>query len=213
MATAQFNLVFSAGGLRFEGGATRSADGGGSAEPALPVGLAGTLTTRTDENEGVITMASVSHGLTQGDVVDLYWGDGSLRPRLSAVVGTVTGASVAIDATGTAGPDLPAQDTALVVAPQLEFAAAIDGDALAILGAQMSYAAAGEGAASLVRLVDAGDAAIATLAFTGATPQIFDIAGGAANLFTGNPIVKGIASQGSATQGATLKLGWVQSIT
>jgi hypothetical protein len=74
----------------------------------LPVAQAGSLTTRTSNTAGTLTMNSLSHGITTGSTIDIYWTGGQCR---GATVGTVAGNSVPF--TGATGTVLPAAATAI----------------------------------------------------------------------------------------------------
>lgn len=77
-----------------------------------PYSVAGTLTTRTDDDTGVLTMED-GHGIVTGNVVDVYWEDGS---RTGMDVGTVSTNTVQID--GGEGDNLPADETPVNVVNQ-----------------------------------------------------------------------------------------------
>jgi hypothetical protein len=86
-------------------------DGGEENKQALlAAGSAGTLSTRTDDDTGTVTL-SAGHGQATG-VYDVYWSNGIRR----SMAGTVTSNSLALD--GGVGDNLPAQDTAVVVDEQ-----------------------------------------------------------------------------------------------
>lgn len=91
-------------------------------------GVTGSLTTRTDANTGTVTMDDSGHGITTGDVVDLYWAGGSQR---AVTVGTVSGTTVPIDL-GT-GDDLPDADTAVTLKVPEEFDFVVTGDNVELL--------------------------------------------------------------------------------
>lgn len=74
---------------------------------SIPAAKTGTLTTRTDNDTGTLTM-SASHGIQTGDVIDLYWATGA---RYNVTVGTVSVNSVPID--GGTGDNLPSTSTAV----------------------------------------------------------------------------------------------------
>lgn len=82
-------------------------------DPSLPVAKSGTLTTRTNNTDGVITL-SAGHGLVTGRM-DVFWVGGGRY----GVTGTVAGDTVTL--TVGAGDNLPVVTTAIRVAvPQLE---------------------------------------------------------------------------------------------
>jgi len=79
-----------------------------------PHSVAGTLTTRTDDDTGTLTL-STGHGVMTGNTVDVFWNDGA-NSRTGMTAGTVSGNSVPID--GGSGDVLPAATTAVNVVNQ-----------------------------------------------------------------------------------------------
>lgn len=209
MPTFNYGVSLSGGGVSISQSLSRTADGSGSRSVVLPVGAAGSLTTRTDADTGEITADDAGHGIETGDIVDIYW-DGGVQ--YGATVGTVSGTAIPIDAGS--GDDLPAADTDIVVSKQVDINAAIDGDELSIIGIEASYVSATSTAKAHLDMQDSGDATIEELDLTANTPQIYDIEGGTgSNIFTGNPITHISASNGSATEVCTLKLLWLEDAT
>lgn len=96
-------------------------------EADVPAAKAGTLSTRTDDNTGTLTLGS-GHGVTTGDRLDLYWSGGSRR---GITVGTVSGTSVPIDLGS--GDVLPSQGTAITAMVPVEKVLLFDGDNLKAL--------------------------------------------------------------------------------
>ena len=92
-------------------------------EESVAAGNAGTLTTRTNDTEGSVTASSSSHGITDGDRVDLYWTTGCRR---GATVGTVAGAVIPFS--GGSGDALPLQDTAITIVEPLMLDVSVEGD-------------------------------------------------------------------------------------
>lgn len=94
----------------------------GETAPEIDVELGpavtGTLTTRTDNETGTLTMDE-GHGITTGARLDLYWDDdegtgATAGYRRGITVGTVSGNSVPIGADNSgAGDNLPANGTAI----------------------------------------------------------------------------------------------------
>lgn len=210
MPTLNYAVSISGLGGSISKSTPRTADGGGSVEVSVPAGKAGTLTTRTDNETGTLTLGA-SHGITTGQIIDLYWSGGA---RYEITVGTVSGTSVPIGADNSgSGDNLPSASTAIVASPRVAFNAAIDGDELGLLAIQQYYASASETAASHVSLVDAADDEIAALTLTAGVPRVFDIDGGDTNPFAGDPITDGVVSNGSSTYAATLKIYWVADAT
>lgn len=92
------------------------------ASPSVPAAKTGSLTTRTDDNTGVLTMAA-SHGITDGQLLDVFWATGSRR---AMTVGTVATNSVPID--GGSGDDLPTAATSITAMVPTEVAMTLVGN-------------------------------------------------------------------------------------
>lgn len=190
---------------------TRTGDSPAAPEFAVPLAKAGQLTTRTDNDTGTITMAAGDHGITTGAVVDIYWSGGA---RYGVLVGTVSGTSVPIgaDNSGT-GSNLPTNLTNVTVSVQTAFNCLIDGDALALMVVKLESASPLATGAGYVAFKDASNAIILALSLSAGKVLPYDIAGGASNPFTGNPITKGVYSQADTVNLATLILGILQDGT
>ena len=134
MPTLNYSVSVSGLGGNIAQSLPRSANAGGIREVDLPVGKAGSLTTRTDNNTGTITMSDPSHGITTGASIDLYW-DGGVQYKVT--VGTVVGTAVPIDLG--LGDNLPVEDTAVVVSVRSQINVDIDGDNLALLAIKQKY--------------------------------------------------------------------------
>ena len=114
--------TISVGSLSF---VQRAGDSGSSSivvESSVPGAKSGTLTTRTDNDTGTLTMAA-SHGITTGQILDVFWSTGSRR---AMTVGTVSGNSVPID--GGSGDNLPLVATAITAMVPVEETMVFDGD-------------------------------------------------------------------------------------
>lgn len=188
----------------------RTADDLITVEVTLPAGKSGTLTTRTDDNTGIVTVAS-GHGITDSDTVDVYWSTG----RRYGVDVTATGATT-IEIDLGSGDNLPAQSTVVVVCKQVVVNKAIDGDNVKIIGLSAELAAStGFGTRiTFFDAVSAGGSAVGSGIYLAANePLIIDVQGGATNLLTGSPILSFVASNGDGTNAATLKILGVQDIT
>lgn len=92
-----------------------------SALPTVPAAKSGSLTTRTDNDTGVVAFAT-GHGFLTGDLIDLFWSGGQRR----AMTATVAGDNVTLD--GGSGDDLPAAATAVTGMVPHEVAFTVDGD-------------------------------------------------------------------------------------
>lgn len=211
MATGTYAITVSAGGLSISRSIARSGDGVGAVEIDVPAAAAGTLTTRTDDETGSLTMDDAGHGITTGATIDLYWSGGS---RHGITVGTVSGTTVPIgaDDSGT-GDVLPSAATEIVADVQIPFNVAIDGDELALIGMEMTFTVTTETATSHVSLMDSGSSEIAGLDLVANQPRAWDITGGDTNAFTGNPITNGVITNGSSSNAATLRINFIQDAT
>jgi len=101
----------------------------------------GTLTTRTDNVTGTLTMASGSHGITTSSRLDIYWDAGTGMGSgcaYGATVGTVSGTSVPF---ATANGDiLPAATTAIIAkVPETE-SVVVTGNNVTGIGVSTTYA-------------------------------------------------------------------------
>lgn len=113
MPSAAATLSATMGGVSFSGAITRSGETPQALSVVLPAAKAGSLTTRTDNDTGVVTL-STGHSITTGMVVDVYWvdssGDDQCRYNMDATVATN---AVTVD--GGAGANLPTATTAVTL--------------------------------------------------------------------------------------------------
>lgn len=89
--------------------------------PSIPAAKTGALTTRTDDNTGVLTM-DTGHGFVSTNVIDVFWSGGSRR----AMTATVVGDAVSVD--GGSGDVLPADETDITAMLPVEVLMDLDGD-------------------------------------------------------------------------------------
>lgn len=176
----------------------RSGDATVVAQIPLPAALAGTLTTRTDDDTGVVTVAA-GHGITASDTVDVYWTGGR---RYGVDVTAVTSTTISIDIGS--GDNLPAASTAVTIVKQVVSNLMLDGDA-ALAFAFQFFDPPGGTAKCRVTFFDAlsggGTAVGAGIDLTANKPVIVDVAGGDTNLLTGAVILSLAASNGGLTPG------------
>lgn len=109
--TATVNKSMSMGGLSFNQAKSVTANGIIVHEVSIDPGEAGTLSTRTDADTGVVTVDDSGHSFADTDRVDIYWTGGCRRGM--AVSGSPVGAAVTID--GGSGDDLPIQGTSVIL--------------------------------------------------------------------------------------------------
>lgn len=131
---------FQLGGKSFSHSETLSKGGLEAIEEPIPIAWASTLSTRTDNNTGILTMDDAEHVIATSDKVDLYWtnDDGTLGTRRGMTVGTVSGVTVPIDLG--AGDNLPAADTVINAAVVQVFTVSIAGDDVTALLATADFA-------------------------------------------------------------------------
>jgi hypothetical protein len=141
----------SALGRTFRLDKTVSADGAVTKEPPLPAAKAGTLSTRSSDTAGTLTLGT-GHGVASDTKLDVYWSNGT---RVNVTVGTVAGNAVPI--TSGSGDNLPAQGAAVtVMAPHEE--------EWVVTAANMTGLAVGcSGTPCVARFVDSEDADVATI--------------------------------------------------
>jgi hypothetical protein len=126
-------------GYTFKKNDDTEAENRADSNPTVTAAEAGTLTTRTDDDTGSLTMGSGSHGITTGALVDVFWTEtiGSKtynRSRANMTVGTVAGTTVPVD--GGTGDVLPLAASAVSVkVPHLEDLV-VDGDNVSHIAVQ-----------------------------------------------------------------------------
>lgn len=175
-------------------------------QDTLNTAKAGTLSTRTDNNTGTLTLGS-GHGITDGQIIDVYWSGGVQR---TVTVGTVSGTSVPID--GGIGDNLPTATTAITACVQKAINLSVDGDNTKILAVILETVDKTLRTAANVQFLDAAADVIAEVDLVANVPQVWDIEGGSSNPFTGDPITNLKASQANSTstETYTLKIVGVQ---
>lgn len=210
MAQALASVNVQAAGVSLTSSITRTADNALGFDPAIAVAKIGQLTTRTDNETGTLTMSS-GHGITTGQVIDIYWSGGA---RYGVLVGTVATNSVPIgaDDAGT-GDNLPTNLTNVTVQVQNTLNCAIDGDNVSLAAVKLEYTTLTSTGKGRIGFYDADDDLIASIDLDANSVQIFDITGGATNIFTGDAITYAKFSHSDSTNAATLKLAVLQDST
>lgn len=207
MATITHAQSISGGGVTIQTmPVTRTNSGSIALEDTLSAAKSGALTTRSDDNTGTLTMAD-GHGFTDGQIIDVYWSGGVQR---NVVIGTVATNSVPIDSG--VGDNLPADETAITAVVQKSINLAIDGDNTKILAVVLETIDKTLRTAANVQFRDSAADIIAEIDLVTNVPQVWDIEGGSANPFTGDPITNLKASQASTSTSETwtLKIVGVQ---
>ena len=198
MPTGTISQNASVGGLSIQSTVTRTASSqiGHESAPQLPAAKAGTLSTRTDDNTGVVTLAA-GHGLEMGDVVDVYW-SGSGNYRYGMDVTAVDGNDVTVD--GGAGANLPAQDTAVTVAEQVTIDTDFGGDLVKMIVACATYR-------GHIAFRDATPTVLKEVELPAGESWAWVADQGIANPLAGNPVNDIKASNGDSSGPATLRIG------
>lgn len=176
----------------------RTADHDNNYEIPLPVALACTNWVKTDADTGTCDEPA---GFSAG-TYDVYW-SGGMRYGVDA---TIVGTSTTIQLDGGTGDDFPASGTSIVICEQVEINTVIDGDNIAIIGIELSYADPSSTQLGHVDMQDSGAATIEEIDLDANQMQVWDITGGDTNVFTGNVIEKTYASHNDTTNTATLKI-------
>jgi hypothetical protein len=206
MPVATYGISLTVGGVAISKTITRSAQHPNPYEVELPVGAAGTLTTRTDADSGVVT--ATGHGLANADLVCVFWAGGR---RYGMAVTDVAGDAVTVD--GGEGDDLPVVTTPVVITKQQDINTEIDGEAIQIIGLVAEAVSHNSVAKAHIDMQDGDDATVCALDLHANVPQVYDIAGGAANIFDAAPIRRSMAANGSATEVLILKITSMENVT
>lgn len=127
MSSGTIQVVANIGGVKETMNIVRSAAATITVESTLEAGKAGTLSTRTSDTAGTLTLGA-DHGITDGEVIAIFWPSGV---AYLATVGTVDGTSVPF--TGAAGDALPEEDAAIVADVMEAHDVEFDGDDLEML--------------------------------------------------------------------------------
>lgn len=162
----------------------------------IPAAKAGTLTTRTDDNTGVITLtANGGVAIISTDVVDVYWAGGSRRSMVATV------AALALSIEGGVGDVLPADETAVTVMTQQEREIRFDGDNLQVL--------LGTGEAKCTIILTGDDDVEDFSILLPNANQVYDwyTGNGVTNPVAGDTITKCYVTHGDSTAARKVKTG------
>lgn len=200
-------VVSSMGGISIDAYVTRTGSGGvPPQEKALPAADAGTLSTRTNDTDGELTLTA-GHGVSTGDVIDIFWTDanGDLKCAYGATVGTVDVNDVPF--TGASGDVLPAVDSEITADVEVPLDCDFDGDKLQII------VAASTKNGKLI-FHDSGDAVLDDHVLLANEPYSFVKNSGQTNPLAGNPVDEVRVTNADSSASATFKLhGIVDSDT
>ncbi len=132
MSVATISEQVTIGGIAFGSTINRTEEGVITHTPTLAAGIAGTLSTRTDADTGILTVEA-GHGITTADFLDVYWidADGELQVQYKCDVTAQDATTITIDLG--VGDDLPAQGYAIVAGKRVEIDSDFDGDLMKVL--------------------------------------------------------------------------------
>jgi len=204
MPTATISIIGSVGGVTVQGSVSRTEEGQISQEVSLPAADAGTLTTRTSDTAGTLTMDDANHGISTGEVIDIFWTDanGNQKCAYGATVGTVTGTSVPF--TGASGDALPAVDSSVTADVVVEANVDFDGDDLAIILLASNRAGHFD-------FQDSGSVSLHQAVLLAGEPWLWFSDMGYSNPLSGNPVDKLFLTNADSSNSATVKLGLLYS--
>jgi hypothetical protein len=198
MPQATVTIYLSVGGISVNGAVRRTASGQISHQVSLAAGKAGSLTTRTDNDTGVVTLGE-GHGILTNDQLSVCWAGGA-RLRMIA---TVAGNLLTID--GGTGDNLPAQNTAVVVQKLTSIDTDFDGDLLEIIAACCTTQ-------GIVGFYDAANVLLAAIDLAEGEPWFWASDSGIANPLAGNPVAYALVGNGDDAAG-TFSLGALYNST
>lgn len=194
--SGKLSMTLSLPGVSISATVNRPAQGGvPPQEVSLPAADAGSLTTRTSDTAGTLTMDSESHGISSGDEITIFWADGI---AYQATVGTVAGTSVPF--TGAEGDVLPAEDTEITADVITVINADFDGDDLEIFAANMDRR-------GHIIFEDSGDAELDAAELVANEPYLYVDGMTSSNPLTGNAVDEIHIANGDSTAAATFKMG------
>jgi len=206
MAEGSIAITASIGGVTVQKTITRTADHPNPYEVSLPVAWPVSSWVKTDANTAAGNLAG-GHGQTTG-TYDVYW-TGGARYDVSV---TVTVNALALD--GGSVTDFPASaDTTVVVCKQTQINTAIDGDAIKLGVVSLEYADSAATSVGRLLFEDAAGDDILSLAVAANIPQVYDVAGGQTNPFTGDPITVCRATHSNTAYAGTLKIAMLEDST
>lgn len=188
--TSTVSTTASVIGITFVAQTTVTTDGLVMKNPTLGPAKVGSLTTRTDANTGVLTMAA-GHGILTGDRLDVYWltAGGAVNRRYGMTVGTVATNSVPIDL-GT-GDDLPAAATAVT-------AMVAASESFAVTAAAMQSLFAGCGGPATFVFLDGSSAVVAAVLTDGVGDSYVWFSGNGATTPFGSNVASVYLTQGDS---------------
>jgi hypothetical protein len=191
-----YGTQLSSGSLSIGGQEVINADTNNPLEVTIPAAKAGTLSTRTDNDTGIVTVAS-GHGITTSDKIDLYDATGVII-RKDMDVTAVGGTTVSIDA-GT-GSNLPIATTAVRVAKRVLISPVFyDASGIQIFGIQLAVpGATSKGRANFLSSVPAS---VGDMSLTANKGLITNVAAGATNPLSADAVAVHVTNGNDSIDG------------
>ncbi len=183
----------------------RTADGVIGAEPTVNAAKALSAWVKTDANTAAGNLAN-GHGWSSGKC-DVYWTGG----RRYDVDATITVDAVALD--GGSGDDFPTTgNSTVVLAMHQQANVTIDGDNVELIALCFESTTPTSTARGHAHFEDAAGDVILDLDFDANEPKVYDIEGGATNVFTGDVITTVYITMDSTSETVKFKVTGVQDV-
>lgn len=206
MATGTIGYSVNVGGVSIQKNVSSAGDNANAYEVTLPAGKDVTSWVKTDANTAACNLPG-GHGYSNGNF-DVYW-SGGVR---YGVPGTISTNALSLD--GGTGTDFPASATSgVVVTQQVAINTNIDGDNAELFAVSLELSDASATTQGHVDFQDSGNATILAATLDANRPIVCDLSTALANPITGNAITECLASNGSSSAAATLKILVLQDST
>ena len=199
MPTATLQEVASLGGVSISNLIRRVNTGQIGHEPTLNAALSATLTTRTDNTSGVLTMEDSNHGIENTDLFDLHWLNGS-TPQCAYGCNAANVSGNSVEFSGAAGDVLPTEDNTVNACAVSTVDTDFDGDLVEMI-------VIGSDVQAHITFRDSGGTVIAAETLAANEGWAWASNQGVANPLTGNAVAEALISCGNATNGGTMKIG------
>lgn len=195
--TFSIQRSFGLGGKAFADNRGINGSGVELREQNIPAAQGGSLTTRTNNTAGTITMTSGGHTITTGQRVSVFWTGGQRR---GVTVGTVSGTAVPIS--GGSGDNLPTQGTAVAVNPDVSSPLSV------VWNNVLAFAVVADGSQqSIFVIADATPTEQYFFVAAGSTPDEWDSQNGKTNPLAGSTSTQIFMSHGDATAAHLMRIG------
>lgn len=196
-ATATLTLRTQVAGVSITSTVVRNEENESRLSIPLVAGKTGTLSTRTDDDTGVLTVGA-DHGITDTDTVSVFWAGGS-RQGMDVTATTATTISIDLGA----GTVLPAATTAIVVDKERTHNVGIVGDELKVLAITCNRR-------SSVEFFSAADASLLKYDMAASEGRLWYSGADVTNPLAGDTVAYIKAANGEATA-ATLEIGMLRT--